>query len=67
MQSKRLLTIREAASRLAVREGTLYTWRWKKKGIKFVRVGRALRIGERELESFIRRNTICPTKEKAKE
>lgn len=62
----RLLTIREAASRLGLKVGTLYTWAWKKKGIRFVRVGRALRVSERELESFIRHNTTSPTMEAEK-
>jgi len=56
----RLMTIREAASRLAMQPGTLYGWHWKKRGIRFVHVGRALRVSEKELEAFIKRNTIHP-------
>jgi len=67
MQSKRLWTIREAASALGLQPGTLYTWAWKKKGLRFVHVGRALRVSEKEIEAFVRRNTTHPIKEQAKD
>jgi excisionase family DNA binding protein len=56
----KLLTIREAAGLLALKEKTLYQWRWRKTGLPFVKVGRSLRVSERALRAFIERRTVYP-------
>jgi len=57
----RLLSITEAASVLGLKPKTLYQWSWKKRGIAFVKVGRSLRIREKDLVAFIERQTTQPT------
>ena len=50
--TKRLLTVQEAARLLAVSVSTLYGWVWQRR-ISFVKVGRALRFEIADLEKFI--------------
>jgi excisionase family DNA binding protein len=53
----RLLTVREAADRLALREGTIRAWltrRWLPK----VQLGRAVRIPADAVEELVRLGTI---------
>ena len=58
MQSKTesgLITVQDAAKYLAVSTSTLYGWVWQKR-IPFVKVGRALRFEQAELQKFIQAN-----------
>jgi excisionase family DNA binding protein len=57
-----LLNVREAAQILRVSVSTLYGWAWQRK-IPFVKVGRALRFGSADLESFIRSHRVEPKSE----
>jgi excisionase family DNA binding protein len=50
-----LLTVKEAASFLAVSTSTLYGWVHQRR-IPFVKVGRALRFELAELQKFIQSN-----------
>jgi excisionase family DNA binding protein len=52
----KLLTLQEAADRLAISLPTLRAWVWKKK-IEVVRIGRCVRIKEETLLDLINRNT----------
>jgi excisionase family DNA binding protein len=52
-----LLTVREAAQRLAVREGTLRLWLSQRR-LPRVNCGRAVRIPSRAIEDFIRYHTV---------
>jgi len=57
---KRLLTIKEAASLLAVKEKTLYMWKWKRKNLVFIKVGRSLRVSEKDLQAYIESRKTYP-------
>lgn len=58
--SKRLLTVRETAEMLGVKEPTIRSWILLRKNLPFVRVGRAIRFPLEAVEKFIRDNTIPP-------
>lgn len=49
----RLVTIQEAARYLSVSVSTLCGWVWQRK-IPFVKMGRALRFDQEDLEQFVR-------------
>ena len=51
----RLLTVHEAAAYLSVSVSTLYGWVWQRR-ISFVKMGRALRFDQRDLDAFIEEN-----------
>lgn len=55
----KLLTLEEAAERLAVSIATIRSWVWKRK-IEVVKIGRCVRIREEIIEELISRNTIPP-------
>jgi len=50
-----LITVQDAAKFLAVSTSTLYGWVWQRR-IPFVKVGRALRFEQSELQKFIQSN-----------
>ena len=52
-----MLTVREAAALLGIKECTVRLWLAQRK-LAFVRCGRAIRIPRGEVQSFIERNTI---------
>ena len=54
---EKLLTVREAAVRLGLRECTIRAWLMLRK-LPRVNCGRAVRIPARAVEEFIERNTI---------
>ncbi|HEY6343229.1 MAG TPA: helix-turn-helix domain-containing protein [Bryobacteraceae bacterium] len=53
----KLLDIPTTAERLGVKPSTVRFWIWQRK-IEFVKVGRAVRIPESEIERIIERGTI---------
>lgn len=61
MQEDTLLTIREAARRLALRECTIRAWLARRK-LPHVKCGRSVRVPAEAIERFIQENTI-PAKE----
>jgi excisionase family DNA binding protein len=54
-----LLTVLEAAERLAVKTKTVRAWIWRKQ-IAYVKVGRSVRIPRAAVEELIRRGTVQP-------
>jgi len=62
----RLLSIKEAALLLGVKEKTLYQWKWQQRLLRFVKIGKSLRIREKDLADFIRKHTAQPTEQNAK-
>jgi excisionase family DNA binding protein len=52
-----MLTVRETAERLGLRECTIRAWLSARK-ISFVRLGRAVRIPESEVSRLIETNTV---------
>lgn len=55
----RLLTLKEAADRLAISLPTIRSWVWQRK-IEIVKIGRCVRIREQIISELIFRNTIPP-------
>jgi excisionase family DNA binding protein len=54
---RELLTVREAARRLGLRESTVRAWLQQRR-IEKVKLGRAVRIPRRTLEVLIERGTV---------
>lgn len=52
-----LITVREAAQRLGVREGTIRAWLTQRR-LPRVNCGRAVRIPSEAVEDFVRRHTV---------
>ena len=52
-QQTRALTEHEVAARFGLSVATLRAWRWKRKGPRFVRLGRAVRYLPADLDEFI--------------
>jgi len=52
-----MLTVRETAERLGLRECTIRAWLAARK-LSFVRLGRAVRIPESEVSRLIETNTV---------
>jgi excisionase family DNA binding protein len=55
----RLLTLQEAADRLAISLPTIRSWVWQRK-IEIVKIGRCVRIREQVISELIFRSTIPP-------
>lgn len=53
-----LLTTREAAVYLAVSEAWLERQRWLRTGPVFIRVGRAVRYRQADLEAYLKENEV---------
>ena len=52
-----LLTVDQAAERLGLKPATIRFWIWQRK-IRFVRIGRAVRIPVAVVEDIIERGTV---------
>jgi predicted DNA-binding transcriptional regulator AlpA len=57
---RRLLRDTEAARRLRLRRGTLANRRWKKQGPAWIKIGRAVRYREEDIEEFIEQHRVQP-------
>jgi excisionase family DNA binding protein len=53
----RLVTVREAAERLSIREGTIRLWLVQRR-LPSVRCGRCVRVPLKALQEFVRQNTV---------
>jgi excisionase family DNA binding protein len=51
-----MLTVKEAAQRLGIQPSTIRAWIFRRENLDFVKVGRSVRIPERAIEEFIRKN-----------
>lgn len=56
----KLLTVQEAAERLAIKPATVRSWILRGIHLEVVKVGRSVRITESSIERFIERNTTRP-------
>jgi predicted DNA-binding transcriptional regulator AlpA len=54
----RALTEQEVAARFGLSVATLRAWRWKRKGPRFVRLGRAVRYMPDDLDQFLAVNSV---------
>jgi excisionase family DNA binding protein len=59
MSDPTLLTVREVAGFLRLRPVTVYQWIWKKR-IRYVKVGRTVRIPQSEVERLT--SNVIPAK-----
>jgi excisionase family DNA binding protein len=55
----KLLTLKEAADRLAISLATIRSWVWHRK-IEVVKIGRCVRIKEEVIDDLISRSTVPP-------
>jgi len=58
----KLLSVREVGEILGIRPKTIYQWHWLKLNLTFIKVGRSLRISEKDLISFIQKRKKYPKK-----
>lgn len=58
---KALLTTRQAAEALQVKDTTLEQWRWNGKGPQFIKVGRSVRYRESDIEAFLEARAFTST------
>lgn len=63
----KLLSTKEIAEILGLTRKTIYMWKWRKKNLPFIKVGKSVRVRKEDLAAFITKNTRNPTKEKAEE
>jgi len=52
-----MLTVEQAASQLGLKPSTLRAWVMKRR-ISYVKIGRAVRIPEKEIDRLISENTV---------
>jgi predicted DNA-binding transcriptional regulator AlpA len=64
-QQTRALTEQEVAARFGLSVATLRAWRWKRKGPRFVRLGRAVRYLPDDLDQFLALNSVGPKSDMA--
>ncbi len=57
---KELLNERQVAIILGLSRRTLSQWRWRKKGLRFMKIGRSVRYSEEDIEEFLRTHkSLC--------
>lgn len=60
MKEHRLVDVREAAEILGLKVKTLYQWKWLRRHLPFVKVGKSLKISEKDLMEFIKKGKRFP-------
>jgi hypothetical protein len=60
--SRPLLPTKAAAVKLGTSEGTLNTWRCRGRGPKYVKIGGLVYYRDEDIDDFISRNVIDPTR-----
>ena len=55
-EKERLLSVREVSEILGIKPGTLYQWKWLKINLRFIKIGRAVRVSGKDLTGFIKKN-----------
>jgi len=53
IENERLITIKLASKILGIKPETLYQWNWLGKNLPFIKIGRAIRVREKDLKDFI--------------
>ena len=59
----RLITLNEAAKQLGISIAAVRDWRFQRKHLDFVKVGRAVRVLQDSIEKLIERQTVSAFKE----
>ena len=60
----RLVTLEEAAKQLGMSLAALRDWRFRRKHLAFVKVGRAVRVSQNSIDQLIERQTVTPLSER---
>lgn len=60
MREDKLLNVQQAAKILNLRSKTLYQWKWLRRYLPFVKVGKSLKISEKDLMDFIEKRKRFP-------
>jgi len=58
---RKLVTLSDAAQQLNVSIAAIRDWRFRRKYLEFVKVGRAVRVLQTSIDSFIQSQTVPPT------
>jgi predicted DNA-binding transcriptional regulator AlpA len=53
MKKQQLLNLKDVSEILCIKLKTLYQWKWMKKNLTFVKVGKSLRVDQKDLHDFI--------------
>jgi excisionase family DNA binding protein len=59
----KLVTLNEAAQQLGVSIAAVRDWRFRRKHLDFVKVGRAVRVLQNSIDKLIERQTVPALKE----
>jgi len=54
----KLVTLNEAAQQLGISIAAVRDWRFRRKHLDFVKVGRAVRLAQNSIDKFIERQTV---------
>jgi len=65
--NNKLLSVKEVAEALSIAPKTVYMWRWKRRNLPFIKLGKALRISSKDLRKFIDAHRELPGKKEAYE
>jgi excisionase family DNA binding protein len=60
----KLVTVNEAAQQLGVSIAAVRDWRFRRKHLDFVKVGRAIRVLQNSIDKLIERQTVPALKER---
>jgi hypothetical protein len=59
---RKLVSLDEAATQLCVTVATMRDWRFRRKHLEFVKIGRAVKVLQSSIDRYIDSNTIPPAK-----
>ena len=59
----RLITLNEAAKQLGISIAAVRDWRFQRKHLDFVKVGRSVRVLQNSIDKLIERETVPPLEE----
>jgi excisionase family DNA binding protein len=60
----KLVTLNEAAQQLGISIAAVRDWRFRRKHLDFVKVGRAVRVLQNSIDQLIERQTVPALKER---
>jgi len=56
----KLLSVKKIAEILELTPKTIYMWKWRRQNLPFIKVGKSVRVREKDLEDFLKRRTVHP-------
>jgi hypothetical protein len=60
----KLVTLNEASQQLGISIAAIRDWRFRRKHLDFVKVGRAVRVLQSSIDKMIERETVPPIEER---